>query len=442
MKRILSIAASDSGGGAGIQADLKTITLLGEFGMTAITAVTSQNTLRIKTVYALPPKFVEEQIESVITDIGVDAVKTGMLVNSEIVEAVSRLLKKYQIEKVVVDPVIRAKGGEILLSEEGQKTLIHKLFPLSFLVTPNLFEASLLLGRKLESLEDMKKAAQTLWKMGAKNVLIKGGHLKEDPIDILYNGKDIFEFSFKRIDTPNTHGTGCTFATAIAVELAKGKPIEEAIRNSKRFIASALRHSLSLGKGVGPLNPYAAISREIEVNLAICEIKEALEILKREKIGHLIPEVQSNLVYALSGAKGLGDVVSIPGRIIRLKDSVATLSEPEPGASFHMANLILAIMRHNPEYRACINIRYLPQIVKRYEELGFKVCFADRQKEPEEIKKIEGKSLEWVIERIMVEEKVVPDVIWDEGDWGKEPMIRVIGKTPKEVVQKILTISK
>ena len=325
MKRVLTIAGSDSGGGAGIQADLKAITLLGGYGMSALTALTAQNTVGVQGIHEIPGRFVEEQIDSVLSDIGADAVKIGMLANKEIIEVVSKKIKQYKVKKVVVDPVMVSKSGAALLRKDAQESLIKKLIPLAWVVTPNLMEASVLTGLKVNSLEGMKKAAHLIYKLGPKHVVVKGGHLKGMAIDLLYDGKNFSEMEGPRIETKNTHGTGCTFASAIATLLARGEPVHEAVRKAKAFVAMAIQSGLSLGKGTGPTNPSAYVLREMERYRVVQELKRAVEVLKEEKIGHLIPEVSSNLGYALPQAEGIGDVAAFPGRIVRFKDSVATL---------------------------------------------------------------------------------------------------------------------
>ncbi len=254
MYKVLIIAGSDSGGGAGIQADLKTVTVLGAFGTCAITAITAQNTLGVQNIYEIPDHIVAQQIDSVMSDIGTDALKTGMLVNADTVKVVRDKIKQYQIKNVVVDPVIAAKGGRQLLSPDGINALISDLIPLSFLITPNIYEAERLSGQMIRSLSDMEESAKLIHKLGAKNILIKGGHLFEDEdivTDILYDGKTFEYFSSKRIKTLNTHGIGCTYASAIAAGLAKGKGLKEAIKDAKSFITKALRLSYNPGKGHG-----------------------------------------------------------------------------------------------------------------------------------------------------------------------------------------------
>jgi hydroxymethylpyrimidine/phosphomethylpyrimidine kinase len=438
MKRILTIAGSDSGGGAGIQADLKAITLLGGYGMSVITALTAQNTVGVQAIHEIPARFVERQVDSVLSDIGADAIKTGMLANQEIIEVVSKKIRQYGIKNVVVDPVMVSKSGASLLRMDARKALIKKLIPLARVVTPNLMEASVLTGFKINSVEGMRKAALRIFELGAKNVVVKGGHLKGMAIDLLYDGKVFNEIEGPRIETKNTHGTGCTFASAMATLLARGDDVYEAVRKVKTFITMAIQSSLSIGKGTGPTNPSAYVLREMERYQVTQELKRAVKILKEEKIGHLIPEVSSNLGYALPFAEGIADVAAFPGRIVRFKDSVATQGDPEFGASKHIANIILTVTKFDPDYCSAMNIKYSKENVSRLRRKGFLVGHFDRRLEPKKVKEKEGSSLEWGVGEVLRKMRRVPDFIYDEGDVGKEPMIRVLGRNPMEVIQKIL----
>ncbi len=438
MKRVLTIAGSDSGGGAGIQADLKAITLLGGYGMSVVTALTAQNTTGVQAIHEIPAPFVAQQIDAVLSDIGADAVKTGMLANAEIIEVVTRKIKQYHTKKLVVDPVMMAKGGAPLLRKEAENALIRRLIPLALVVTPNLDEAAALTGQRVRSVEEMKKAAYQIHRMGPRYVLIKGGHLRGDAIDLLFDGKSYVELKSARIETKNTHGTGCTFASAIATLIAREDPVPEAVRKAKTFVTMAIQAGLSLGKGAGPTNPFAYVLRELERYRVTRELKGALERLKEESLGHLIPEVSSNLGYALPGAESMEDVAAFPGRIVRFKNSVASLSDPEFGASRHIARIILTVMNFDPEYASAMNIRYSKAVIAGLKRKGFMIGYFDRKLEPRSVKEREGSSLEWGVHQVLRKMKRVPDFIYDEGDLGKEPMIRVLGKNPMEVVQKVL----
>jgi hydroxymethylpyrimidine/phosphomethylpyrimidine kinase len=260
-KCILTVAGSDSGGGAGIQADVKTIAALDAYGMCVITAVTAQNTQGVQDVHEIPPEFVRRQFDSVASDISIDAVKTGMLAGPETVRVVADRIRTYKLQKVVVDPVLSAKGGTSLLYDDAVSVLKTELIPLATVVTPNIPEAEILSGLPIVSPEDMKQAARIIHLLGAKNVVIKGGHAAGDPVDLLFDGEQFFEFRSERLSTADTHGTGCTFATALAIGIAEDLSVRDAVDRAKRLIFAAIRSSLRIGQGHGPVNPMAFISR-------------------------------------------------------------------------------------------------------------------------------------------------------------------------------------
>jgi hydroxymethylpyrimidine/phosphomethylpyrimidine kinase len=253
--RALSIAGSDSGGGAGIQADLKTFQALGVWGMTAITAVTVQNTKGVSGYEELSPETVGEQIRAVITDIGVDAVKTGMLASTGIVEAAADALEETKAPNLVVDPVFVSKHGHSLLDEDAVEALRTRLLPLATLVTPNLPEAGGLAGFPVETDADMPRAGEAILELGPRAVLVKGGHLEGDATDLLVTEEGATPVSAERIDTPHTHGTGCVLSSAIAAHLALGDDVMDAVRAGKAFVTGAIRAHLEIGEGIGPVNP-------------------------------------------------------------------------------------------------------------------------------------------------------------------------------------------
>lgn len=254
----LTIAGSDSGGGAGIQADLKTFAALGVYGLSAITAITAQNTVEVRQAFELPTDLIAAQIAAVVEDIGVDAAKTGMLSSSAVIDIVARKVREHRIERLVVDPVMVAKSGDRLLRDDAVSALIRELVPLARVITPNLPEAERLVGFALPDRESMRKAARAIVDMGARAVVIKGGHGSGDEaVDVLYDGRRFRELRARRIPTSNTHGTGCTFSAAIAAHLARGLTVERAVEKAKAYITDALKQSLSLGKGHGPVDHFA-----------------------------------------------------------------------------------------------------------------------------------------------------------------------------------------
>lgn len=256
MKTTLTIAGSDSSGGAGIQADLKTFSAHGVYGMSVITAITAQNTQGVQKVENLSGDIIKSQLTAIFEDIPPDAVKIGMVSTAEAIHEIAAVLNFYRPKWVVLDPVMISKSGYDLLEPDAKKALIEELLPLADIVTPNLMEAGVLIDQDVHSLDDMKKSAGKIRESGPDYVLVKGGHLEGDAIDLLFDGTDYQTFSSVRIQTKNTHGTGCTLSSAIASQLAQGKNPYESIRLAKQYIQEAIRHSLSIGKGVGPTHHF------------------------------------------------------------------------------------------------------------------------------------------------------------------------------------------
>jgi hydroxymethylpyrimidine/phosphomethylpyrimidine kinase len=256
VRTALTIAGSDSGGGAGIQADLKTFSALGVFGMSALTAITAQNTLGVTAVHEIPPEIVAAQIDAVLSDIGADAVKTGMIASSEIIRVVAAKVREHGISTFVVDPVMVATSGDRLLREDAVEALRTELLPLATVVTPNLPEAAVLIDQEVTSLEGMREAARAIVGLGARSVLVKGGHLAGDAVDVFYDGSTFTELPARRIETTSTHGTGCTLASAIAALLARGESLENAIGNAKVYVTAAIERAYPIGHGHGPVHHF------------------------------------------------------------------------------------------------------------------------------------------------------------------------------------------
>ena len=253
---VLTIAGSDSGGGAGIQADLKTFSALGVFGMSVLTAITAQNTVAVTAVHEVPTDVVAAQIDAVISDIGADVVKTGMLASSDLIRVVAAKVREYRLERFIVDPVMVAKSGDHLLREEAVAALRDELLPLALVVTPNLPEAEVLVGRPIRTLDEMREAGREIVQLGARAALVKGGHLDGDPVDILCAGDRVVELPARRVHTRNTHGTGCTYASAIAAHLARGESVEDAVSQAKVYLTAAIERAYSVGHGHGPVHHF------------------------------------------------------------------------------------------------------------------------------------------------------------------------------------------
>jgi hydroxymethylpyrimidine/phosphomethylpyrimidine kinase len=257
--KALTIAGSDSGGGAGIQADLKTFSAFEVFGMSAVTAVTAQNSLGVLGVLDLPPDFVGRQIDAVLDDFGADAIKTGMLATAGVVGVVAGRLRAYRGAPVVVDPVMVASSGDPLLQPAARDTLVRELLPLAYIVTPNLHEAASLANMAIDSEEDMAEAARRIAALGPRHVLVKGGHRKDDATDVLWDGATLTRFTAPRVDTDATHGTGCTLSAAIAAGLARGRELPDAVREAKAYVTDALRGGFTAGRGVRVLRHFTRV---------------------------------------------------------------------------------------------------------------------------------------------------------------------------------------
>jgi hydroxymethylpyrimidine/phosphomethylpyrimidine kinase len=439
-KIALSIAGSDPSGGAGIQADLKAFTALGLHGLTVITCITAQNTKRVKTIHKLPIKVIENQIDVLLEDMQPDAVKTGMLYDEEIVNIVAEKIKKYRM-KTVVDPVMVATSGDALSKNDFVKTLKNKLIPMAYMVTPNIEEANVLTGRKIDDINDVKKACKEIQELGPKYVLIKGGHLKgTNAEDVLFDGKDFTVFSLPRIPDRLAHGSGCTLSALITGLLALEEKPADAVRKGKHILWNMINEGYKPGKGSDVLNyspniivdmpPYFPTDEHFAIWL---ELKKAVDELLTFLPKEYVPEVGMNIGYALSKAKKLEGICAINGRIVKTKDKPIRCGCIDFGVSKHVASIILAAMNFDPEIRCAMNIKYSEINLKKCKKIGFKIGAFDRIQEPCEAKS----TMEWGTAQAIQKLGSMPDIIYDTGGKGKEPMIRVLGEKPSGVINKV-----
>ena len=438
----LTIAGSDSGGGAGIQADIKTFSALGVFGKTVITSITSQNTLGVQAVDDLPVSVVENQLKSILEDGKCQAVKTGMLGNEQIVDRVASLLIRYRVKNLVIDPVVFSSSGKKLLTSAGVEMMKERLFPLAHLVTPNIKEAEILSGIKIRLSADRKRAARKILKLGVRAVVITGGHLKGKPEDLFLDNSGLEILNSERLSESDPHGTGCVFSSAITAGLASGKQILPAVIDAKDFIGRAILGEVISGNGKASVEPLSSLYRENEKVQVMAGMNRALQIFREERIGELVPEVQTNIGLALNGAKYHEDVLAIPGRVIKNGDDIFTGAEPEFGGSRHVANIVLTVMRHDPGKRAVMNIKYTDELLKICRRLKFKISSFDRAYEPKKVRAREGSSLEWGTQKALTDFGSVPDIIYDLGGIRKEEMIRVIAEDIDSLTNKILKIHR
>jgi hydroxymethylpyrimidine/phosphomethylpyrimidine kinase len=439
----ITIAGSDSGGGAGIQADLKTFAALGVHGTTAITAITAQNTLEVASVEAVKPEMVRDQIRAVAEDIGIDAGKTGMLYNEEIIKVVSKEVSRYDFP-LVVDPVMVAKSGAPLLKPEAVDALRKYLLPKATVITPNKFEAERLAELKIENMKDAEAAAEKISEIGPKAVVIKGGHLEgKEAVDILYFEGILKTFRGIRLDAKTTHGTGCSFSAAIAAGLAKKLPVPSAVEKAKELVASGIKFGLNIGRGYGPVNPMVQLYRESSRYEVLMNVERAKTLIEASlKVAAFVPEVGMNVAMAIPYAEEVNDVAAIDGRIVKTLRGVKAVGNAKFGCSSHLAKYILEITKHDESKKAAINIKFSEDTLKILEKRGMTISFYDRAKEPEEIKKIEGMTIPWGIKEAIKAVGKAPDVVYHRGDIGKEPMMVIFGGNAYDLAKLLIELAE
>ena len=439
----ITIAGSDSGGGAGIQADLKTFAALGVHGTTAITSVTAQNTCSVRVVEDLKTEMIREQIKAVAEDIGIDAGKTGMLHTEEIIKTVSSEVSKYKFP-LVVDPVMIAKSGVLLLKPEAIDALENYLLPEATVITPNRFEAEKLADMKIENLRDAEIAVEKISEMGPKAVVIKGGHLEgSEAIDVLYYRGEFKTFSAPRLDVKTTHGTGCSFSAAITAELAKKTELPVAVEKAKKIVTLGIKFGLKIGKGYGPVNPMAHLYRESSRYSVLMNLEKAKTLLEATpEVAILVPEVGMNIAMAIPHAESIDDVAAIEGRIVKTSEGARAVGNPKFGCSSHLARYILEIIKHDESKRATINLKFSDSILENLEKRGMTVSSYDRTKEPEEVKKVDGMTVPWGVKQAVNRIGKVPDVIYHRGDIGKEPMIVILGQQAYDLAKQTAQLAR
>lgn len=435
----MTIAGSDSGGGAGIEADLKTFAALGVFGTCAITAITAQNTQGVYELCPVPPRVVKRQIEVVLEDIPIKEAKTGMLYSKAIMEVVAEVIDHYGL-RVVVDPVFRAGTGDLLIREKDKEALIKKVIPRALVVTPNKPEAEDIAQLKIQRVDDMKEAAKRVAKLGAGAVVVKGGHLEgATVVDVLYYEGEFKTFTKPRVEV-KTHGGGCTFSAAIAAYLAHGYSVVEAITKAEQFMQDAIVFSLKVGRGRVPVNPMAPLYNEAEKSQVLENVSTAVRMVEGspETLPY-IAEVGTQVAMALPYAWTQQHIAAVEGRIVKFCGSAKAVGSVRFGASSHLARILLTVMKHSPTLRAALNLHYNPSLVEAFRKLGFAVSSFDRKLEPSHVKEVEGGTLVWGTEEAIRAVGKVPDVIYDLGEVGKEPMIRVLGASAINTVEKAIT---
>ena len=438
----LSIAGSDSSGGAGIQADIKTMSALGIYSCTVITAITAQSTSNVDYILPLRAQIIKKQIKSVLSDIPINAIKIGMVYNNEIITAVSHILKHSKIP-IVLDPIISAGTGARLLQKEFVEDFKNKLVPICDVITPNIHEAETLSETKIKTEKDIRNAASKIQELGAKNVIVKGGHFRNDNemiIDIILDELGKFTvFKNPRMKIVETHGSGCNFSAAVTSFLALKYPVINACFLANRYVHRSILKTVKIGKGIPVNNPISKMYEESCRYQVIEDLGLAVEnLVNMKNFVDLIPETQSNLVYAIPNAKRIEDVAGVNGRIVKAGNKSVPTSGIKFGASKHVASSVLEYMKTNQMIRSALNIKNDKTILNTCKKL-FTACFYERNLEPRKIKETEGNSIPWGIKMALLKNPDA-DIIYHSGDIGKEPMIIIFGQGPQDVVEKVKKI--
>lgn len=438
----MTIAGSDSSGGAGIQADMKTMSALGIYSCTVITAITAQNTLNVDHIFPLSADIIKKQIMSVLSDIPIHAIKIGMVYNNEIITAVSDILKNSKIP-IVLDPIISAGTGARLLEQEFLSDFKIKLLPFCDVVTPNIHEAEKLSGIKIKNENDIKNTALKIQKLGAKNVVVKGGHFKNNDkviVDTILNERGKFALiKNPRMKIVEMHGSGCNFSAALTAFLAMKFPMVIACLMANKYVHNSIVNTVKIGKGIPVNNPISLMYEESCRYKVIDELANAVDQLTRTKnFEKLIPESQSNIVYAIPNANNINEVAGVNGRIVKAGDRSVPTSGIKFGASRHVASSILEYMKTNQLVRSALNIKNEKRILDKCNRL-FRVTHYERKLEPKTIKNREGRSISWGVSTALSKNPDA-DIIYHTGDMGKEPMIIIFGQNPQEVVDKVKSI--
>jgi hydroxymethylpyrimidine/phosphomethylpyrimidine kinase len=434
MANALTIAGSDSVGGAGLQADIKAFEAVGVHGCSVVTCVTSQNTRGVSSIFPIPVNEIASQIRSVLEDVELDAVKTGMLYSADIVKTVASALRGLDAP-IVVDPVMAATTGSDLHVSGFVEAMMTKLLPMCALVTPNLSEAERLSGIKVKDERSARKAALEILELGPEAVLVKGGHLKgPESADYLCTDGKVVKLSSPRVEV-EVHGTGCALGSLIAANLALGLELEEAVRTSKGMIYKAILARETVGRGVPCANPLAVLRIEAQKATVLEQLEDAGRELEQILDAALLPEVGTNMGYAVMGALDPQEVAAFDGRIVRVGTRAKRVGCARFGGSKHVARIVLAASSKDPEVRCAMNLKCNDDNVAACRSAKLSVATFDRAREPKGVS-----SMTWGVLYAIDRHGKVPDVIFDKGGPGKEPMIRLLGRTPEDVVMKLKRI--
>jgi hydroxymethylpyrimidine/phosphomethylpyrimidine kinase len=419
---ILSIGGSDPSSGAGIQSDIKTFSNYNVYGFTVITTITSQNTRKVTSIEPVSVKSLKTQLDSILSDFHIDAIKIGMVYNSQIIKIIHSKLRNVKVP-IVVDPIIKSTTGAILLKKSALRDYKKMIIPLADVITPNKYEAKVLSGTS-----NMNNAAKKIQTMGAKCVIITGAISSNSQIsDFVLEKNKEYVISGKKIPIRN-HGSGCNYSASISVSLAKGNTIHYAVKTAKDYVYQSINNSKKIGKGVNITHKNIS-NRMRKLSDSINHFKQIKNIYK------IIPECQTNFVFAKKNPKSIMDVLGISGRLVKSGKEVVTAGEIVYGGSQHVGTAVIQVNKKFPEICSGLNIKYDPKIISKAKKSKFTILRYDRSKEPKMSKQKENSSIAWGISNSLNAKS--PDVIYHKGDIGKEAMILIFGKNPDEIIRKV-----
>jgi hydroxymethylpyrimidine kinase / phosphomethylpyrimidine kinase / thiamine-phosphate diphosphorylase len=438
----LTIAGSDPTTGAGIQADTKTLTYLGVHPATIITAITAQNTQHVTHIYPLPTTQIQTQLQTILTDLPITSVKTGMLHNKHTVHTITTILKTHHLNPIV-DPILTATTTDTLSDTTLPDALTKELLPQALLLTPNIPEAQTLLNTTITTLDDAKKAAKHLYDLGPCHILLKGGHLHTtDATDLYYDGTTIHTYTLPRLPTTQTHGTGCTLSALITGLLALDTPLHQAIPTAKRILWAMINERTTPGKGADVPNTTHTIMVPPEFPTpdhaqTWCQLHDNLPAILAALPATLIPEVGINIAHAIPQAITKQDVCALQGRIVRAGNRPLRCGTLTYGASKHVASIVLAAIATDPTMQSAMNLRFSDPTITRAKRQKMTTGTFDRNDEPAGARS----TMDWGTRSVIHTLGYVPDLIYDRGGLGKEPMIRLLAHNPAELATKLRRLS-
>ena len=419
---ILSIGGSDPSSGAGIQSDIKTFSNHDVYGFTVVTAITSQNTKKVTSIEPVSTKSLITQLDSILSDFHIDAIKIGMVYNSQIIKVINLKLRNIKVP-IVIDPIIKSTTDAVLLKKSALHDYKKMIIPLADVITPNKYEAKILSG-----ISNTSKSAKKIQSMGAKCVIITGATSSNSKIsDFILEENMEYVISGKKIPIRN-HGSGCNYSASIAVSLAKGNTIHHAVKIAKDYVYQSIKNSKNIGKGMNITHK--------NISNGMRELSDSINHFKQIKnIYKMIPECQTNFVFAKKYPRSVMDVLGISGRLVKSGKEVVTAGEITYGGSQHVGTAVIQVNKKFSEIRSGLNIKYDPKTISKAKKSKFTVLRYDRSKEPKGSKQRENSSISWGISTCLNTKS--PDIIYHNGDIGKEPMILIFGKNPNEVIQKV-----